>query len=112
MNSWRKTAEALTEDFMAWGCRFSRKQLPEIAASYHCTPLFFWNWMDDPETLKTERGFLRVLGYAWRKLRAEEAESVPSTSPAEIAVRAIPCGRKAVPLKLPSGSSSKYRQTA
>ena len=29
-----------------------------------CTPLFFWNWMDDPETPRTEKGFLRVLGYA------------------------------------------------
>ena len=81
MNSWRKTAEALTEDFMAWGCRFSRKQLPEIAASYHCTPLFFWNWMDG-EADKSEKGFLRVIGYAWRKYAEESMEpsnySIPS----------------------------------
>lgn len=29
---------------------------------YDCTPLFFWKWMDDPETPRSEKGFLRVLG--------------------------------------------------
>ena len=41
--------------------------------SYDCTPLFFWNWMEDPEAPRTEKGFLRVLGYAWRKHLQEEA---------------------------------------
>ena len=27
---------------------------------YECTPLFFWNWMDDPEAEKTENGFKKV----------------------------------------------------
>ena len=39
---------------------------------YDCDPLFFWNWMDDPEVVKNETGFLRVLGYAWRKHLQEE----------------------------------------
>ena len=30
--------------------------------------------MDDPETEKTEKGFLRVQGYAWRKHLEEEAD--------------------------------------
>jgi len=51
---------------------------------YDCTPLFFWNWMDDPETEKSEKGFLRVLGYAWRKHLEEEAE------PAPLAAKAAP----------------------
>ena len=68
---WRETAEKLTKEFMAWGCRYSRKKLPEIAMGYECTPLFFWNWMEDEEE-RTERGFLRVLGYAWRKALEEE----------------------------------------
>ncbi|MBE5789496.1 MAG: hypothetical protein E7325_07600 [Clostridiales bacterium] len=76
--SWREIAAALTKEFMAWGCRYSRKQLPEIAMGYDCTPLFFWNWMDDPETPRTERGFLRVLGYAWRKVLWEEASRDPA----------------------------------
>ena len=66
MNSWKEIAAKLTEDFMAWGCRFSRKQLPEIAMGYDCTPLFFWNWLDGEEE-PSEKGFLRVLGYAWKK---------------------------------------------
>ena len=74
MNQWRETAEKLTEEFMAWGCRFSRKQLPGIAVTYECTPLYFWNWMDG-EADRSERGFLRVLGYAWKKCMEEEAES-------------------------------------
>ena len=71
--TWKEIAAELTKEFMAWGCRYSRKKLPEIAMGYDCTPLFFWNWMDDPETVKSEAGFLRVLGYAWRKHLAEEA---------------------------------------
>ena len=83
MNNWKKTVDHLTAEFMRWGCPFSRKQLPEIAMSYDCSSLFFWNWLDDPETEKTERGFLRVLGYAWRKylqeeMPGEEAEPVPA----------------------------------
>ena len=75
--TWKEIALELTKDFMAWGCPFSRKRLPQIAMSYDCTPLFFWNWMDDPETEKTEKGFLRVLGYAWRKHLEEEADPEP-----------------------------------
>ena len=72
--TWKQIINEITKDFMAWGCRYSRKQLPEIAMSYDCTPLFFWSWMDDPEAAKTERGFLRVLGYAWRRhLQEREA---------------------------------------
>ena len=72
--TWKDIAAELTKDFMAFGCRFSRKRLPEIAMAYDCTPLFFWNWMDDPETPKTETGFLRVLGYAWKKYLENESE--------------------------------------
>ena len=72
--TWKEIALNLTKEFMAWGCRYSRKKLPEIAMGYECTPLFFWNWMDDPETSRSETGFLRVLGYAWRKHFQEEAE--------------------------------------
>ena len=75
--TWKEITAELTKEFAAWGCRYSRKQLPEIAMSYDCTPLFFWNWMDDPETVRTEKGFLRVLGYAWRKYLEEEAEPAP-----------------------------------
>ena len=78
---------------MAWGCPFSRKKVPEIAMGYDCTPLFFWNWLDDPETPRTEKGFLRVLGYAWRKHLEEDAEIVPK--PVTAVVKAEPCGRKA-----------------
>ena len=83
MNSWKKITETLTEDYMKWGCRFSRKQLPEIAMGYECTPLFFWNWLDG-ETDKSEKGFLRVLGYAWKKLLEEEAEPVPLCAAASV----------------------------
>ena len=76
MNSWKEIAESLTKDFMAWGCRFSRKLLPEIAMTYDCTPLFFWNWLDG-EADRSEKGFLRVLGYAWKKYLEEEAEPAP-----------------------------------
>jgi hypothetical protein len=75
--TWKEITAELTNDFMAWGCPFSRKKLPEIAMGYDCTPLFFWNWMDDPETEKSGKGFLRVLGYAWRKYLLEEAEPAP-----------------------------------
>ncbi len=76
--TWKETITELTREFMAWGCPFSRKQLPEIAMGYDCTPLFFWNWMEDPETEKNEKGFLRVLGYAWRRYMEEQEEMVPS----------------------------------
>ena len=79
MNSWKKVITDLTAEFMRWGCPFSRKQLPQIAMTYDCTPLFFWNWQDG-ETEKTEKGFLRVLGYAWKKYLETEAE--PLTPPA------------------------------
>ena len=72
--TWKEIAAELTEEFIAWGCPYSRKALPELAVGYDCTELFFWNWMDDPEVPRTERGFLRVLGYAWRKHLALEAE--------------------------------------
>lgn len=71
--TWKELAAQLTRDFMSWGCRYDRRKLPEIAMGYDCTPLFFWNWMEDPELPRTERGFLRVLGYAWRKHLQEEA---------------------------------------
>ena len=70
--TWKEIAAGLMKDFKAWGCRFDRRKLPEIAMSYDCTTLFFWNWMDDPEFPRTERGFLRVLGYAWRKQLEED----------------------------------------
>lgn len=79
--TWKEIADGLVKDFRAFGCPWSRKKLPEIALGYDCDPLFFWNWMDDPEVPRTEKGFLRVLGYAWRKYLKEEAE------PAEIAGR-------------------------
>ena len=74
--SWKEIASALTDDFMAWGCPFRRKQLPGIAMTYDCTPLYFWNWLDGEED-KSEKGFLRVLGYAWRKCMEEEARPAP-----------------------------------
>ncbi len=91
--TWKETFASLMKDFIAWGCPYSRKKLPEIAMGYDCTPLFFWNWMDDPETPRTEKGFLRVLGYAWRKHLEEEAETAPVSVTA--AVKAVPCSRKA-----------------
>ena len=75
--TWKEMIAELTKEFMAWGCPFSRRKLPEIAMGYDCTPLFFWNWMDDPETPRTEKGFLRVLGYAWRMHLQEETETSP-----------------------------------
>ena len=87
--TWKEIAAEVTEAFFAWGCRYSRKKLPEIAMGYECTPLFFWNWMDDPETEKSEKGFLRVLGYAWRKHLEEETEETWG------AVKAAAAGRKA-----------------
>ena len=73
--TWKAIYTGLTNVFMTWGCPYSRRKLPEIAMGYDCTPLFFWNWMDDPEMPRTEKGFLRVLGYAWRKHLEEEAET-------------------------------------
>ena len=93
--TWKEIALELTKDFMAWGCPFSRKKLPQIAMGYDCTPLFFWNWMDDPETEKTEKGYLRVLGYAWRKHLEEDAPE-PQTMKAVPAVDVqAGAGRKA-----------------
>ena len=89
--TWKEIALELTKDFMAWGCPFSRKKLPQIAMGYDCTPLFFWNWMDAEEP-RTETGFLRVLGYAWRKHLQEEPEQ--EKKPAATA-KAGSCGRKA-----------------
>lgn len=48
---------------------------------YEYTPLFFWNWMDDLETPRSENGFLRVLGYPWRKAMQEEAEEPETVKP-------------------------------
>ena len=70
--TWKQIAMELTKDFRKFGCRFSGKALREIALGYDCTPLYFWNWMEDPEGEKSEKGFLRVLGYAWRKHIEEE----------------------------------------
>ena len=93
--TWKEIALELTKDFMAWGCPFSRKKLPQIAMGYDCTPLFFWNWMDEPETEKTEKGYLRVLGYAWRKHLEEDAPE-PQTMKAVPAVDVqADAGRKA-----------------
>ncbi len=75
--TWKETALELTREFMAWGCRYSRRKLQEIAMAYDCTPLFFWNWMDEPEMPRSETGFLRVLGCAWRRTLQEETENVP-----------------------------------
>lgn len=86
--TWRKMAAEITKEFMAWGCPFDRRKLPEIAMGYDCTPLQFWNWMDDPETPRTERGFLRALGYAWRKARQEEAPAAVPRKEAAESVRA------------------------
>ena len=90
--TWKEVAAELTKEFLDWGCPYSRKALPEIAMGYDCTPLFFWNWMDDSEANRTEKGFLRVLGYAWRKHLETEAEPEPKHAAAEAAV---PCGREA-----------------
>ena len=91
--TWKETFASLMDDFRAFGCPYSRKKVPEIAMGYDCTPLFFWNWMDDPEMPRTEKGFLRVLGYAWRKYLEEEAELAPK--PVTAVVKNVPCSRKA-----------------
>ena len=93
--TWKDIIAELTAEFMSWGCPFSRKQLPEIAMGYDCTPLFFWNWMDDPETEKNEKGFLRVLGYAWRKYTEEQAERMPRQAAAVKPARVKAAGKKA-----------------
>ena len=86
--TWKAIAAELTKEFLRWGCRYDRKKLPEIAMSFDCTPLFFWNWMDDPETPRTERGFLRVLGYAWRKhLQEEKPMAKAGAAPVKAAFR-------------------------
>ena len=81
--SWKEIAARLTEEFVSWGCRFDRKLLPELAMTYDCTPLFFWNWLDGEEDI-SEKGFLRVLGYAWRKHMEEEAEPAPRCTAGEV----------------------------
>ena len=86
--TWKEIARDLTKEFLAWGCRYSRRKLPEIAMGYDCTPLFFWNWMDGEEP-RTETGFLRVLGYAWRKHLQEEEQEAAG------AKRLASCGSKA-----------------
>ncbi|MER1993270.1 MAG: hypothetical protein ABS897_04520 [Eubacteriales bacterium] len=91
--NWKEIFTDLVKDFTAWGCRYSKKKLPEIAMGYDCTPLFFWNWLDDPEVEKSETGFLRVIGYAWRKHLHEEA-----CFPQPVAAERMPAakaGRKA-----------------
>ena len=85
--TWKQIAAEIMKDFMSWGCRFEKKKLPEIAMGYDCTPLFFWNWMDDPEMPRTERGFLRVLGYAWRKHLQEDSAEKPDTAPVKVKFR-------------------------
>ena len=76
--TWKDIAAELTKDFMAFGCRFSRKHLPEIAMAYDCTPLFFWNWMDDPETPKPKpasSGCWATPGKSTWKLKPNPARS-------------------------------------
>lgn len=90
--NWKEIIAGLTKDFLAWGCPFSRRKLPEIALGYDCPELFFWNWMDGEES-RTETGFLRVLGYAWRKYLAEAGEKTPQKRKANTET-GIP-GRKA-----------------
>ena len=92
--TWKETIEELTKEFKTFGCRFSGKKLPELAVGYDCTPLFFWNWMNDPETPRSEKGFLRVLGYAWRKYLQEEAEQ-EAAEHSETAAAEIPAGKAA-----------------
>lgn len=89
--TWKEIFSDLLKDYIAFGCRYNRKKIPEIAAGYDCTPLFFWNWMDDPETVRSETGFLRVLGYAWRKHLEEEAEPAGEA----FITRVHPAGRRA-----------------
>ena len=84
---WEELAEEVTREFRTWGCRYSRKKLPEIALEYDCDPLFFWNWLDGEEK-KSEIGFLRVLGYVWRKVLAEKAEVAPAASMVSEAAKA------------------------
>lgn len=87
MMTWKKIAEQLTNEFIDWGCRFSRKQLPEIAMAYDCTPLFYWNWQDG-EVERSEKGFLRVLGYAWKKYYEEEADPAPQPQQPAVLIQA------------------------
>ena len=88
--NWKETIAVLTKDFAAFGCRYKGKKLRETALGYDCTELFFWNWMDG-ECDRSEKGFLRVLGYAWRKHYETEAEPVPVRRTG----KAEPAGRKA-----------------
>ena len=72
--NWKETISGLTKDFAAFGCRYKGKKLRETAMGYNCSELFFWNWMDG-ECEKSEKGFLRVLGYAWRRYLEETEDS-------------------------------------
>ena len=90
--NWKETIAVLTKDFAVFGCRYKGKKLRETALGYDCTELFFWNWMDGEES-RTETGFLRVLGYAWRKYLAEAGEETPQKRKANTET-GIP-GRKA-----------------
>ena len=92
--TWKETVASLTKEFVAWGCPFTRKQLPEVAMGYDCTPLFFWNWLDGEEP-RTEKGFLRVLGYAWRKYLEQEADSDPKPVKAVRMAVKVPHGKAA-----------------
>lgn len=94
--TWKEIAAELINDFISWGCPYSRKKLPEIALGYDCTSLFFWNWMEDEEP-RTEKGFLRVLGYAWRKHLEEEEDPDDrhrGNLPA-VTIKTVSCRRKA-----------------
>ena len=90
--NWKETITNLTKDFAAFGCRYKGKKLRETALGYDCTELFFWNWMDG-ECDRSEKGFLRVLGYAWRKYLEEEE---PEMQPVKLAAASVkPAGRAA-----------------
>ena len=92
--NWKETITNLTKDFAAFGCRYKGKKLRETALGYDCTELFFWNWMDG-ECDRSEKGFLRVLGYAWRKALQEETEVLPRPVKAAAARVQLPAGRAA-----------------
>ncbi len=81
--TWKETAANIMDELTALGCRYDRKLLPEIAMGYECTPLFFWNWLEDAEAPATERSFLKALGYAWRRHLQEDPEEESETARAE-----------------------------
>ena len=92
--NWKGTITNLTKDFADFGCRYTGKKTRETALGYDCTELFFWNWMDG-ECDRSEKGFLRVLGYAWRKALQEETEVLPRPVKAAAARVQLPAGRAA-----------------